>query len=177
MDTQIKKEEALSQERVEQIAQPADNKLVLSSAHEEEKKVSEQGFIINSRRSQKESSSNLKQVEKKELLSIQAIEESVASAGKGDSKGKIGEDVIAKGKKLTLQVKDGGKVEKGTKVELNAAGYIGSNRQAYDGVTFFGNENLNPGTVCNEFVKCRRKTCMMSYLKLKRVALGRGSSR
>lgn len=158
MDTQIKKEEVLSQERVEQIAQPADNKLVLNAAHEEEKKVSEPEFVINSRRSQKESSGRLKQVEKKELLSSRMIEESAAATGKRSEKGKIGEDVIARGKKLTLQVKDGGKVEKGTKVELNAAGYIGSSRQAYDGVTFFGNENLNPGTVCNELIKYRLKT-------------------
>jgi len=29
------------------------------------------------------------------------------------------------------------------KIELNAAGYPNSNRQAYDGVTFFGNDEFS----------------------------------
>ncbi len=63
---------------------------------------------------------------------------------------KITEDIIQKGKKLTLQVKEGGKVEKGMKIELNAAGYANSTRKAMDGVTYFGTDEVNPLSVLPE---------------------------
>ena len=56
---------------------------------------------------------------------------------------KISEAIVLKAKKLTVQVKDGGKTEKGMIIELNAAGYLNSLRKAFDGITYFGTDETN----------------------------------
>ena len=60
-----------------------------------------------------------------------------------DLKIRVGEEVVANAKKLMIQIKDGGKVEKGLKINMNAAGYPESLRRAFDGVTYFGNNEIN----------------------------------
>lgn len=43
-----------------------------------------------------------------------------------------------------MQINEGGKVEKDTCIEINAAGYINSPRKANDGCVYFGTkETLN----------------------------------
>ena len=44
-------------------------------------------------------------------------------------------------------MKEGGKIEKGTKIEINPAGYPESLRKAMDGVTYFGTNEASPLSV------------------------------
>jgi len=54
---------------------------------------------------------------------------------------KISEDIIQKSKKLTLTVIEGGNIPKDSAFEINAGGYIKSQRKANDGVIYFGNND------------------------------------
>jgi hypothetical protein len=64
-------------------------------------------------------------------------------------KGELTEEVIKTADKLTIQVKDGGRVKQGTKIELNAAGCLTSLRKAFDGVTYFGTNEAGGLLVIN----------------------------
>jgi hypothetical protein len=50
----------------------------------------------------------------------------------------IMQEIVEKGKKLQIQVKDGGKIPKGTLFDLDASGYKNSKRKERDGVIYFG---------------------------------------
>ena len=137
---QEKKEESLTQEKVHEIVKE-DNKVIINV---EEQKVQE--FIPNSKKTHKEDNNS-------KSLHVRKIEQEISEKSSNYDKdpsaisfeksgNRISEEVISRAKRVILEVKSGGKIEKGLKIELNAAGYKYSTRQAYDGVTFFGNEEF-----------------------------------
>ena len=116
--------------------------------NEEEKKLMDKEILNISQRSQKEVNEN-KTINKNPLVKEEEDNNNIIQVkAPEEAKKEITEEIIGKAGKLTIQVfiflicqvKDGGKVPKETKIELNAAGYPDSIRKAFDGVTYFGTD-------------------------------------